>query len=90
MEYLGRCPKCKHNLIIPTIKRIAHSATARLPQRMTQCVTCRTIDPKTKRTTKSATVRATIIGEIVQTASATNVVNPEFATTNRLVIQLWR
>jgi uncharacterized protein YlaI len=90
MEYIGKCPKCKHNLIVKAIKRITHSATARLPQRMTTCTTCRTIDPLTKRTTKSATVRATIIGEIVQTAGTTNTVNPEFATTNRLVIQLWK
>jgi transcription elongation factor Elf1 len=76
MEYFGNCPKCRHHTIVKSVKAIK-SATARLPQRTSECINCGT------------TARITIIGEIVKLAGITNVVNPEFATVNRLVVRLW-
>lgn len=76
MEYFGNCPKCRHHTIVKSVKAIK-SATLRLPQRIAYCINCET------------TARITIIGEIIKLAEATDTVNPEFATANRLVVRLW-
>lgn len=104
-EYLGQCPKCNHHLIVSSTRAIKRDVTKKLPQRVTKCANCRTVDPKTRRTTASATVRATIIGSIVKLtrtqymptnkdnaefSKLNGTVNPEYATGNALRIQLWK
>lgn len=77
MEYLAKCPRCKHHTIINTVKQIKHVLGERNPQRNEKCVNC------------GKKERVTVIGEIVGVAGIANTVNPEYATANRLVIRLW-
>lgn len=76
MEYISRCGCGKHN-IIKTVKQITLNPTKRLPQRVSNCNTCK----KDKR--------MTIIGEIVKTATNANP-DAEYATANRLVIHFFK
>jgi transcription elongation factor Elf1 len=77
LEYIAKCPSCKHHTIVSTIKQIKHTLGERKPQRNEKCINC------------GKKERVTIIGEITGIAGNPQTVDSEYSTTNRLVIKFW-